>query len=270
MSTIKVRNTLLVTLHFFVLWGYVLRANTTVNKDNLESRTLEVATVSEGNKYMGTAAFAYCYAPEWLRLGSVSTTSYTLEWETVSDADSYDLFIGPISTESTGRMTPTHTATVSTLTIDLPENQVNLYVWIRSKCPDSFSEQSNWAGPFAIHLPMIPVSLPYTEDFQQNPLYGYSNDRTNQWFIGGAAKSNADKALYISKDEGRSNDYSLYYDQVSHVYKDFTVPQQAENIAISFDWRSVGERDEDYLSVWLVPENYIPQPVLRSMPIKKA
>ena len=258
MSTIKVRNTLLVTLHFFVLWGYVLRANTTVNKDNLGSRTLEVATVSEGNKYKETAAFAYCYAPEWLRLGSVSTTSYTLEWETVSDANSYDLFISPISTESTGRMTPTHTATASTLTIDLPENQVNLYVWVRCNCSDSFYNQSSWAGPFAIHLPMVPVSLPYEEDFQQNPLYGYSNDRTNQWFIGGGAKSNADKALYISKDEGRSNEYSLYYDQVSHVYKDFTVPQQAENIAISFDWRSVGERDEDYLSVWLVPANYIP------------
>lgn len=258
MNTIKVRNTLLVTLHFFVLWGFALRANTTVNKENLESRTSPIAAVSKMKKSRGAATFAYCYSPERIRLANVSATSYTLEWETIGNANAYDLFVSASNTQSTGAMNPTHTTTEARLTVDRPENQVNVYVWIRSSCPDSYNERSNWAGPFPIHLPMTPVSLPYTEDFQQTPLVGFSNDRTNQWVIGGGAKSEADKALYISKDEGRSNDYTLYNDQVSHVYKDFTVPQQAENIAISFDWRSVGERDEDYLSVWLVPEDYVP------------
>lgn len=258
MNKVKVRNTFLVTLLFFVLWGYVLRANIEVSKDKITLQTADVEVLSKPKEHTEAPTFAFCKPPERIQLLNVSADSYTLGWEAISNVISYDLFVSPTSVPGAGLMNPTHTTTEATLTLDLPNNQVNVYVWIRVTCENSFNDQSNWAGPFAIHLPMTPVSLPYFEDFQQAPLVGFSNDRTNQWYIGGGAKSNADHALYISKDEGRTNEYALYSDQVSHVYKDFIFPQDAENIAISFDWRSVGEHEEDYLSVWLVPQDYIP------------
>lgn len=260
MSQVKVSNTFLVMLLFFVMWGYDLQANTEVNRDKLDLRILKIDDVLKRIEQRKVAAFAFCYPPEEIQLQEVTTSSYTLGWEVVSNAISYDLVVRASSEQGVGILNPTHTVTDTSLTLDLPNNQVNVYVWIRSNCENSFNAQSNWAGPFAIHLPMTPVSLPYTEDFQHSPVVGFSNDRTNQWIIGGGAKNEADRALYISKNEGETNEYALYSDQVSHVYKDFIVPQQAENIAISFDWRSVGEREEDYLSVWLVPQDYIPAP----------
>lgn len=103
-----------------------------------------------------------------------------------------------------------------------------------------------------------PVVLPYFEDFESNPLFGFTSGLTNSWVIGNATQASGDKGLYVSENAGEHNTYSIYYDQVVHAYKDFNIPTHAQELAISFDWRCMGEGEDDFFRVWLVPATYTP------------
>ena len=56
-----------------------------------------------------------------------------------------------------------------------------------------------------------------------------------------------------------SNAYTPSGSQVSHIYKDFTIPAGTTEIGVSFDWRCVGETTAfDRMRVWAVPVSYQP------------
>ena len=114
--------------------------------------------------------------------------------------------------------------------------------------------------PFqSVRSTLTPESLPYQDDFENETTWGWSNDTSNQWVIGTAVNNGGTHALYISDDNGGSNAYDVNEVQVSHVYKDFIVPDTALDLSVRFDWRNVGERGTDDFRVWLVPEVFIPQ-----------
>ena len=66
------------------------------------------------------------------------------------------------------------------------------------------------------------------------------NGATNRWFVGTASSVSGSYSAYISNNSGVSNDYSNVAD-ISHFYKDITIPNESGDFYLSFDWRCNGE-----------------------------
>lgn len=106
-----------------------------------------------------------------------------------------------------------------------------------------------------IHDPELLASLPYSCDFEEaseNANWTLENGtQTNSWFIGTAASHDGANGLYISDDNGASNNYT---GSASYVYA-YRLINVAEDglYNISFDWRSNGESNYDLLRAFAVP-----------------
>ena len=99
------------------------------------------------------------------------------------------------------------------------------------------------------------VTPPYTEDFEGNTCCWMreGNDGANQWVIGTTVNhtEGGDHALYISRDGGTTDGYTL--SSASSVYAYRLLSLEAGNYTVSFDWKANGERNYDYLRAALVP-----------------
>lgn len=115
----------------------------------------------------------------------------------------------------------------------------------------------------------------YSENFEELRDWTFVHSDVNNWYIGEAANNGGKKSLYVSDDKGVSNNYSPAKSNdgdVSYALSPaFTVPAGTTNSIVSFDWRSMGEGSEWYVSdafsVWLVPATYTPT---KNLPIAPA
>ncbi len=103
----------------------------------------------------------------------------------------------------------------------------------------------------------------FADDFEGVVKWTLINSLVNQWYIGTAVANGGLKSLYISDDNGVNNNYSGSNTCSHAVSQPITLAGGNANYVLSFDWRAEGELVNityyDYLSVWIVPENYIPQ-----------
>lgn len=73
-----------------------------------------------------------------------------------------------------------------------------------------------------------------------------NGSQTNQWFVGTAAKVGGLRGVYVSDNNGSSNQYTVTeplgsFGSVVHFYKDVTFPPVETSIKLIFDWRGVGQ-----------------------------
>src|SRR5690606_774146 len=108
----------------------------------------------------------------------------------------------------------------------------------------------------------IPTSLPYNQDFegQQHGWVLSGDSSNNEWVVGDAVSNGGIKSLYISNDQGASNNYTINSATVVHAYKDFELSTNINDVSIAFDWRALAESCCDYLRVWVVPSTFTPTP----------
>jgi hypothetical protein len=80
------------------------------------------------------------------------------------------------------------------------------------------------------------------ENWESNSLSGWTvvNDTTNQWATGTAQVDTGTYGVYGSNDGGTTANYSDAGD-VSHFYKDVTIPSDAISPTLTFVWRSFME-----------------------------
>ncbi|WP_060875648.1 fibronectin type III domain-containing protein [Myroides odoratus] len=202
-----------------------------------------------------TVAVVTCNQPTALTLGTLTGNSIQINWTAAPGVTNYDVYIGttPDRPAADATVIPV-TGTTHTFEGLTPLTQY--YIWLRSHCSDT--DQSLWAG-LNVSTGLVPVAIPYTEDFETEVAYGYTNDTTNKWHIGTAVSNGGTKSLYISKDNGTTYEYQVAGAQVSHSFKDFTIPAGTTELVMNFDWRCVGETSEvDYFRVWVVPVNFTP------------
>lgn len=67
------------------------------------------------------------------------------------------------------------------------------------------------------------------------------NDTTNQWYVGTAQTVNGTYGAYVSSDGGATATYNKTVNDVSHFYKNFTIPSSATTAYLIFDWKCWGE-----------------------------
>ncbi|GBU24206.1 hypothetical protein R83H12_00834 [Fibrobacteria bacterium R8-3-H12] len=110
-----------------------------------------------------------------------------------------------------------------------------------------------------LHAQSNPASIPYTCDFENSTERSNwtleNGSQTNKWAIGTAEKNAGSYGLYISNDNGATNNYTNTA-ATSYVYAyrslNFSI---AGNYTISFNWKSNGEGSYDNFRAFLVPNN---------------
>lgn len=88
--------------------------------------------------------------------------------------------------------------------------------------------------------------------------WSIANGATNQWNIGVAQNfGSGTNSIYISNDGGTTAAYTITTTQVSHFWRDFTIPNTDGDIFLSFEWKCNGENqvgsttNYDYGSVYV-------------------
>ncbi|MCS4240475.1 gliding motility-associated-like protein [Myroides gitamensis] len=204
-------------------------------------------------------AVVTCYPPTNLAVSTVTDSSITVSWTAVTGQTQYEVY------HSTTATSPGATVTGSVVTTDNPYTITGLtantqyYVWVRTVC--SATDKSFW-----VHVPIttgqIAAEMPYTEDFEGDNNWSMGTGTANKWVIGTAVHNGGTKSLYISKDNGATNEYERSGTMVTHAYRDIAVPAGTSESNFSFDWRCMGEGFTfsrlDYFRVWLVPNSFVP------------
>ncbi|MBB1140815.1 gliding motility-associated C-terminal domain-containing protein [Myroides sp. WP-1] len=176
----------------------------------------------------------HCPKPTGLTIHQVTAESAIIEWRNVGDVEDYDLFVSTAADDIGSEQIPTHREVTSPYVLtDLEPNTV-YYVWIRSVCDPV--NTSLWTGSYDFLTPQIATQLPFSDDFEGDFTWSITTDVANIWTAGTAANNGGNKAMYISDDEGESHQYDSTQSAVSHVYRDIAIPEDAEELTITFDW----------------------------------
>lgn len=198
-----------------------------------------------------------CSLPEEIAVTTTQMDTAEVHWTTEMDIHEAEV---AVQLANSGIPTQGERVTHADYTANGLISNTAYEVYIRSICMENGVEiYSEWVGPVLFRTPLEPVDLPYVEDFEDNPIWGVSNDTTNQWVIGSAVHNGGTKALYISNNQGEDNQYSIDLAQVSHYYKDIMIPSTAIDLEVVLDWRNVGERGSDDFRIWLVPIAFTPE-----------
>src|SRR5690606_4343629 len=174
--------------------------------------------------------------------------------------DSYDYYFSTTPTAPISTTTPTDNVPTNSVSIGGLEPSTTYYFWVRSNC--GVDGASFWVGPISFNTAQIPTALDYFEDFEgPNPGWTLNNGtQTNKWFIGEATSNSPTHSLYISNDNGVTNNYTNTATSTVHAYKDLIIPATANQILLSYDWKAQAESCCDFIRVWIVPITFTPTP----------
>ena len=192
-----------------------------------------------------------CGSPRDLLPNNVTATSATISW--TPSRLSHNNFVVAYGTGTDPSTMATVSATGTSVTLTGLNEATQYNVFVKELCGSGMeSEWSDVLSFSTITLPyVITQSNPYVESFEGSTKWQLINAQTNKWTIGNATNNGGTKALYISNDMGTTNAYSISNLQWSYAVKTFDFP--AGSVHFSFDWKSYGERNYDYIRVFLVP-----------------
>ncbi len=199
-----------------------------------------------------------CPNPSSLGATNITSSTADLVWTSLSGLS--DIEFGPYGFTPTG--IPTNSAIISPFNIGglLPSTWYSFYV--RDDCGGGL--YSNWAGPFSFSTTQILATLPYFIDFESGNMNDWTvlnGTQVNTWYVGTAtAYPGSSYSVYISNDNGISNNYTIGTSSVVHFYRDIEFPNVPNPINLTFDWKCFGESTYDYLKVFLIEPNIIPVP----------
>ncbi|MBR1513997.1 MAG: fibronectin type III domain-containing protein [Bacteroidales bacterium] len=196
-----------------------------------------------------------CAKPKSFNAAGITAHEATLTWQAGAEGQSnWDVYVTTDATivpdENT---TPTYQVTECTKALNSLETQTTYYAFVRSACggDDGNSKWANTSFTTTREALTIDAENPYTQDFENNNDWTLANGTyVNQWCWGSATNNGGAKALYISDDNGASNNYS-HSALVVYASKLFGFAQGT--YTFSFDWKANGESSYDFLRVALVP-----------------
>ncbi|MCO6148911.1 choice-of-anchor J domain-containing protein [Flavobacterium sp. NRK1] len=165
-----------------------------------------------------------------------------------------NLIPGSTNAPNTGAVTHTGTSNVIAIADLQPSTPYTYY--IRQNCDIN---QSTWIGPYNFTTFQQAAPLPFSDNFESATV-GWSmstGTQLNKWFVGDAVNNGGENSLYISNNNGDTNDYTITQSSIVHAYRDIVIPAGTVNVGISFDWKALGETN-DYFYVWAVPATFNP------------
>ena len=202
-----------------------------------------------------------CPSPSNLALDNLTEDSATLSWDApTSTSPTYDYYYSTSNTPPTAATVPNDNVAVDNVTIGSLPPSTTYYFWVRSNCGPG--DTSFWIGPVSFNTPQIPGTLPYTDGFEgaTSPWTLVNGTQTNKWVIGTAVSNGGTQSLYISNDNGVTNAFNNGAGTVVHAYRDLQMPDNLDQLLLTYDWRALAESCCDYLRVWVVPITFTPTP----------
>ena len=98
----------------------------------------------------------------------------------------------------------------------------------------------------------------YTCDFDSDSAtvgWVFANgSQTNKWRIGTATHNGGTGSLYVSNNNGISNEYTFTSTTFAYAYREFML--DAGSYSISYNWKCSGESNKDYIRVFLAPVSH--------------
>ncbi|ANF49260.1 hypothetical protein A0O34_01220 [Chryseobacterium glaciei] len=200
-----------------------------------------------------------CFVPTGMAVPTVTATNATITWTapTPAPGNGYAYYLSTSSTPPVAATAPTGTSATTTTNLTPLTPNTTYYWWVRSVC--SSTDNSIWVAGPSFTTGQIPATLPYTQTFNTSNDLGFTSaGQTNKWAYG-SATGNAANSVYISNDNGVTNNYTISGAiSTVHAYRDITIPAGTTIATLAFDWKSLGETGWDYLRVWMVPSSFMP------------
>ena len=195
--------------------------------------------------------------PAWARpasLTSINATdnSVTLQWSSAGTESQWN-----VKYYETGDTTTMVTTTANTnpfIVTGLTSNTSYTF-FVQANCG---SETSEWSVPYITPtLYVTPAVLPYVCDFENSTEaanWGFENDTcANQWVIGDAVNNttNGNSALYVSNDNGLSNNYTFTAPATVFAVRDIYMDNSYDYYTVNYDYKVMGQGTTDYLRLYL-------------------
>ena len=194
-----------------------------------------------------------CFAPSDIQLDSLSNDYARVVW--VGSATSYGVIWGESVDVAAGNGTPTTTSDTYFEFYNLNSGtSYTIQVWV--EC-DNNETSDTVTYSFATAGDAI-SSFPYSTGFEMGDDISWSfiNDATNKWFIGAPGANTGSNGMYISNSNGSSLGYNISGTQFSYAYRVLSIADSGQ-YAFSFDWKTDGESNYDYLRAWVAPASAI-------------
>ena len=188
-----------------------------------------------------------CRKVKNLAVTDITSNSATLTWTDAHNTGAtYTVYNGTTQV-ATGLTTTSYSATGLT-----PSTPYTFSVVANCSATDA-SE----ATAVSFSTTQVPTTVPFVTGFEAGDDQGFTfvNSDVNAWVYGEAVNNGGSRAMYISND-GSSNAYSVSGIQVSYAYRLIQVTE-AGMYNVSFDWKSQGESNYDYLRAWLAPSDAV-------------
>ena len=203
-----------------------------------------------------------CSVPSAITLQNVGPNNANLSWTAAPfAAQSYDYYYSTSNTPPTATTPEMGNSTTTTASLINLDDSTVYYFWVRSDCDTNGN--SFWVGPFSFMTPQIPATLEYNEDYEGVIKWSLLNGtQTNKWVVGTATANGGTHSLYVTNAAGttNANAYTVGSASTVHAYRDFTVPANASQVDVAFDWKAAGEGTVDYVRAWIVPVTFNPTP----------
>ena len=197
-----------------------------------------------------------CPKPEEFALTGVTDNSIALKFREIASATEWNVKYVEVGTEDTVMAKVNQTDTLKNLV------QATTYeIYVQSVCSEE--DQSTWAGPLTattLSTPLTMDELPYDFGFENtddNKLWlPLTTEGAAGWVIGTGAAEEGTNGLYISTD-GEELGYDAGKEAYAWIYR--TIEFTEGTYVFEYDWRAVGETNEDYIRVGLIPDSYTPE-----------
>jgi hypothetical protein len=196
-----------------------------------------------------------CLPPTNLTVDSVSVDWIALHWTEIGTATSWvvEYSTTPIADSllGTGIGTVQNVTGTPATTLNLLDTATGYYIYVYSDC----GEYSAAISTQAATLSGLPATVPYFCDFEQAGPNGWellNNNQTNKWVVDSATSNGGSRSLYVSDNNGVSNNYTITSSSYSFAVRTITLPTAGE-YSYSFDWKMAGEGCCDFIRAALVP-----------------
>ncbi len=209
---------------------------------------LALRAVGSGSCYMDNVVVSElpsCVAPSQIVFSDITSNSATVTVLDPNETGHYMLYIGTTdSIEITGdnsySLSDLNAGTIYTLSA-------------YTICTDGTR-----LGPATATLMTLleSTTLPYETSFEEDDdtLWTFVNG-TNGWMLGNNASSSGNRSIYISNNDS-TNSYSNGTISISYAIRAFDITDTGA-YAVSFDWRTYGEENWDFLRAWVAPSTTV-------------
>ena len=192
-----------------------------------------------------------CAPVENLALVGADTNLLVLSWTEMGTATSWRVEYGVSGIALDSGIAVTATSLPFTLRGLSPATSYDIRV--TPICPTGSSLGRTATFRTASRRFVVPFACDF-EDTATNRQWVLENgENHNRWHIGTATNNGGTQSLYITNDNGVSNNYTIDgADAVDYAYVDVTLTEPGD-YGYSFDWKCEGETHYDFLRAALIP-----------------